>query len=114
MTNCFRILVLFLLAALCVQAQVSASISGIVTDPSGAVVSGAAVTATDTDTGLARDAVTDSAGHYQLFALPLGQYEVQARKQGFTAQVRKGVRLVVGQTASIQVNGKDWNLKVTS
>ena len=94
---------LFLLCALSLRAQVSANLSGTVTDPSGAVVSSAAVTAKNTDTGASRDAVTDSAGHYQLFSLPLGPYEVHARKTGFTEQVRKGVRLVVGQEATVDL-----------
>lgn len=95
---------IFLLLAASAYAQVSASLSGTVTDPSGAVVSGAAVTATNADTGASRDAVTDSTGHYQLFSLPLGQYEVHARKPGFTERVRKGVRLVAGQEATVDLS----------
>src|SRR5579863_567890 len=95
---------LFLLCfALSVRAQVSANISGTVTDPSGAVVSAAAVTAKNTDTGVTRDAVSDNTGHYQLFALPLGPYEVHARKTGFKEQIRQGVRLVVGQDATVDL-----------
>jgi Carboxypeptidase regulatory-like domain len=89
--------------AVSVRAQVSANISGTVTDPSGAVVSAAAVTAKNTDTGVSRDAVTDSSGHYQLLALPLGPYEVRVRKSGFKEQVRQGVRLVVGQDAMVDL-----------
>src|SRR5579863_10416618 len=103
MTNAFRTF-LFLLFAVSVRAQVSASLSGTVTDPSGAVVSAAAVTARNTDTGASRDTVTDSTGHYRLFSMPLGQYEVQARKTGFNDEVRKGVRLVVGQDATVDLS----------
>src|SRR5579863_7191521 len=102
MRNTHRTL-LFLLCAVSLRAQVSASLSGTVTDPSGAVVSSAAVTAKNTDTGASRDATTDTAGRYQLFSLPLGQYEIHARKTGFTEQVRKGVRLVVGQEATVDL-----------
>src|SRR5579863_4200938 len=105
MRNTHRTL-LFLLCAVSLRAQVSANLSGTVTDPSGAVVSAAAVTAKNTDTGVSREAVSDSAGHYQLFSLPLGQYEVRARKTGFTEQVRKGVRLVVGQDATVDLTLK--------
>jgi len=94
---------LFLLFAVLLRAQVSANLSGTVTDPSGAVVSAAAVTAKNTDTGASRDTTTDTAGHYQLFSLPLGPYEVHARKNGFTEQVRTGVRLVVGQEATVDL-----------
>ena len=79
--------------------QMSANLSGIVTDQSGATVSGAAVTARDVDTGLSRSAVTNQAGRYQLFALPVGQYEVRVKKDGFAEGVRTGIILVVGQDA---------------
>jgi hypothetical protein len=105
MTNanaCRTLLVLFL--AVSANAQVSASLSGTVTDPSVAVVSGAAVTAKNTNTGAIRDAVTDSTGHYELLALPLGQFEISVRKAGFSATVRKGVRLVVGQNATVDLS----------
>ncbi len=85
-------------------AQVSASLSGTVTDQSGAIVSGAAITARNVDTEASRDAVTDSVGHYQLFSLSLGQYEVRAKKTGFTEEVRKGVLLVVGQDAIVDLS----------
>jgi hypothetical protein len=93
----------FFLLASFARAQVSADLSGVVTDPSGAAVASAALTATNTDTGLTRDTVTDGAGHYRLSALPLGQYEVHARKAGFSDEVRKGVRLVVGQDATVDL-----------
>src|SRR5258708_4315063 len=95
---------LFLLLAGSAHAQVSASLSGTVTDPSGGVVSAAAVTATNTDTGASRGAVTDGTGHYELLALPLGKFEISARKTGFNETVRKGVRLVVGQNATVDLS----------
>ncbi len=83
--------------------QVSASLFGIVTDPSGAAVSAAAVTARNLDTGLSRIGVTDQAGRYQLFALPIGQYEIRVKKDGFAEEIRTGIRLVVGQDASVDL-----------
>src|SRR5450755_2102059 len=81
------------------SAQVSASLSGIVTDQSGAAVSAAAVAARNLDTGLLRSTVTDQAGRYQLLALPVGRYEVRVRKDGFAQGIRTGILLVVGQDA---------------
>jgi hypothetical protein len=99
------------------SAQVSASLSGVVTDPSGAVLSGAAVTASNVDTGFSRTALTDQAGRYQLFALPIGQYELRAKKDGFAEGIRTGIRLVVGQAAdadlSLRVGSVTEELKVT-
>jgi hypothetical protein len=89
--------------ALSLHAQVSANLAGTVTDSSGAVVSATTITAKNTDTGLTRNTVSDSAGHYQLFSLPLGPYEVHASRTGFTEQVRKGVNLVVGQNAIVDL-----------
>ncbi len=102
MTNLGGVLIL-LIVAWELPAQVSATLSGTVTDASGAVVAGAGIRATNTDTGATRETATDDTGHYQLFSLALGEYEVRARKSGFTEEVRKGVRLVVGQQASIDM-----------
>lgn len=82
-------------------AQVAASISGRVTDPSGAIVSGAAVTAKNTETGGVRNAVTDDAGRFWVMSLAAGEYEVRITKPGFQEQVRGGIHLLVGQEATI-------------
>jgi hypothetical protein len=99
------------------SAQVSATLSGSVTDQSGAAVLAAGVTARNLDTGLSRETVTDQAGRYQLFALPLGQYEVRVKKAGFAEAVRTGIRLVVGQDArvdlALRVGGVSEEVKVT-
>ncbi len=100
------ILVLLLLC-LCTSfasAQVSANLSGIVTDQSGAAISAASVTAHNLDTGLSRSAVTDGAGRYQLLALPVGQYEVRAKKDGFAEGIRTEIRLVIGQDATVDLS----------
>ena len=81
-------------------AQVSATLSGTVTDQSGAFVSGAEVTVRSVETGAERTTTTDSAGHYQLFGLPIGECEVHARKRGFAEEVRAGIHLVVGEDAT--------------
>src|SRR5215467_3651143 len=81
-------------------AQVSARLSGAITDPSGAAVSGAAVTEKSLDTGISRTASTDSSGRYTFFALPVGLYEVRVTKDGFAEGIRSGIRLAVGQDAS--------------
>jgi hypothetical protein len=102
----FFVLFLFLSFCLCpsfVSAQVSATVSGIVTDQSGAAVPAANATARNVDTGLSRDTVTDQAGRYQVFALPLGQYEVRVKKAGFAEAVRTGIRLAVGQDARVDL-----------
>ena len=80
--------------------QVSATLSGTVTDPSGAAVGAAAITVLNVGTGVSRNTATDNAGRYDVYALPAGEYEVHAKKQGFSEEVRKGIQLVVGQDGS--------------
>jgi hypothetical protein len=85
------------------HAQISASIKGIVTDASGAAVSGAAVTAKNTETGAIRSSVTDDSGRYLVLALTVGEYELRVAKAGFQDAIRSGIRLVVGQEASVDL-----------
>jgi hypothetical protein len=91
------------------RAQVSASIQGIVTDPSGAPVPAATVTAKNTETEAERTAITDDAGRYQIVWLAVGQYEVRVAKAGFQDAIHSGIRLVVGQEATV-----DLKLQVTA
>lgn len=85
------------------QAQVSASIRGIVTDPSGAPVSAANVKTKNLETGATRSSVTGDSGRYLVVALPVGEYEVSVTKVGFQEAIRTGIRLVVGQEASVDL-----------
>jgi len=80
-----------------VDAQVgTGTISGAVMDPSGAVVVGALVSITNSETGVVTSATTNSQGRYVVPDLIVGAYDVQAAKQGFEAQVIKQVLLTVG------------------
>src|SRR5580698_8421285 len=78
-------------------AQVSASLSGTITDATGRAVAAATVTVTDVEFEAARTTLTDQTGHYEFSALPVGRYAVRVTKDGFAEQVRTGVLLVVGQ-----------------
>lgn len=98
-----RLIVLILLCGSNGWAQVSASLSGTVTDASGAVVRGASVTARNVNTGATRKSATDDAGLYRVSSLPVGEYEVRASKQGFAEEIRTGIRLVVGEDASVNL-----------
>ena len=93
-----------------------ASIWGTVTDATGAAIPGAKVTITDTETGAARDLVTDASGRYDAPALPVGNYDVSIERSGFEPQDRTGVTLVVGQrrevTAALAVGSVQQVVKV--
>ncbi len=99
------------LVALCVvyaspktlaQQSATATLAGRVTDPAGAVIPGAEVTATRKATGLQREATTNDEGFYVLTNLPPGDYEVQIRATGFTTRVSQTpVVLQVGQSVTL-------------
>ena len=65
--------------------EVTASITGKVTDPSGGAVANAKVTATDTERGTVWPAVTNSEGIYTLPRVPVGTYTVKVESPGFQA-----------------------------
>src|ERR671924_302573 len=82
-----------------IHAQVTASISGRVEDASGAAVPGAAVTATNVETGATRTATSGETGTYRVLSLPIGRYEVKAELPGFKAALQTGIKLDVGEEA---------------
>lgn len=98
-------------------AQVSASLSGKIADASGAAVPSATVTATNLDTGSSRTTLTNQVGEYRLFELPVGRYEVDAKKNGFAEKIRTGILLVVNQDATadltLQVGQVEQHVTVT-
>ena len=81
----------------------TASISGTVTDSTGAAVPGAAVTVRNTATSATVAAVTDAQGRYSVPDLAIGTYEVRAAKAGFQTTVRSGVTLTVGSAPVVDI-----------
>jgi hypothetical protein len=86
-----------------VWAQATAQISGAVRDQSGAVLPGAEVTATQTDTAVSRMTITNETGYYVLPNLPLGPYRLEASLPGFRTFVQTGIVLQVGSSPAINV-----------
>src|ERR1051325_2940151 len=84
-----------------VWAQATAQMSGIVHDQSGAVLPGVEVTATQTETGLARNTLTNETGSFVLPNLPLGPYKLEATLPGFRSFVQTGIVLQVNATLTI-------------
>ncbi len=101
MTRPLKPTVFLMFVAVPLLAQTSATVSGTVSDSTGAVIQGAAVTVTDVDTGTSRGVTTDAAGRYLVPSLPVGNYEVRASKSGFSDEDRTGIKLVVGQSATV-------------
>ena len=77
------------------------SLSGTVTDQTGAAVAGAEVTATATDTGLARSAITNGQGEYRIEFLPAGKHSLQVNGKGFRRYIESGIVLEVNVPARV-------------
>src|SRR5438876_8013810 len=98
--------VLIALPTCLVFAQISsatATILGVVKDTSGALVPGVSINVKHTETGLTRSAVSSETGDYNVPLLPVGAYELTTTMPGFKQEVRRGINLVVGQQAVINV-----------
>src|SRR6266511_4102119 len=83
------------------RAQATAQISGAVRDQSGAVLPGVEVTATQTDTGIVRTAVTNETGSYVLPNLAVGPFRLEAALPGFRTYVQTGIVLQVNSNPAI-------------
>jgi len=94
-----------LFAAACVaQSEIGgASLNGTVTDPTGALVPNAKVTAVNVSTGLSRTTRTTDAGLYSFPGLPVGTYDLTIDATGFRTVKRTGLPLEVGAAATVDV-----------
>jgi hypothetical protein len=81
--------------------EVTGSIRGVVTDPTGGAIAGAQVTAVEIETGLSRTATTNDQGAYLLVLLPVGHYRLRATANGFEKYVQEGITLSVNQVATV-------------
>ncbi|SNT38696.1 Carboxypeptidase regulatory-like domain-containing protein [Granulicella rosea] len=94
-------LVFLFSTSLFAQTAGSASVAGVVTDPTGATVPAAKVTLTNSETGTSRSTVTDDSGIYSLPNVPVGPYALSVTATGFSGYIQHGV-LEVGN--NIQIN----------
>jgi hypothetical protein len=83
-------------------ASITGSISGVVTDPSGAVIAGVSVVATNTQTGVKTTVTTDTKGFYSLPALAIGTYDLQVTQIGFKSHTQTG--LVIDANSALRVD----------
>src|ERR1041385_8316892 len=99
--NCLRVVLAGLVGVLSLSlessAQVSASIGGTVSDPTGALIPGVEVTATNVNTGINSSQLTNEAGAYQIPSLQPGSYRLTASLPGFQTATRENIQLSQGQ-----------------
>jgi Carboxypeptidase regulatory-like domain len=108
MTLVSRVPVLMLIFILSIGAEtahasVTATISGVVRDPSGAVIPGAQVIARNHETGVATTVLTDAQGFYSLQGLPVDTYDVEINKGGFKRSIQSGLLLSVNDVLKLDV-----------
>ncbi len=97
-------LVISVFACVEMWAQATAQISGVAKDQSGALLPGVEVSATQTETGISRTAVTNETGFYLLSNLALGPYRLQASLPGFRSVAQTGIVLQVNSSPSINLS----------
>src|SRR5215813_5391587 len=103
------ILTAFLIASVSLslaQGGNQGTIAGTVTDSSGALVPGAEITATNTSTRAAFKTVSTDDGFFEFALLPVGTYDIDARKQGFNPLSAKDVKLTIGAKLSLTLELK--------
>lgn len=86
-----------------VFAQSTGTIRGTVTDPSGAIVPNAAVTAKESSTGLERKVASNESGIFVFPDLPIGTYSLKISAPGFQTQNRPNLQLLTGQTMDLTI-----------
>src|SRR6185312_1707695 len=94
--------VLSLLGVLSAQTG-NGTITGVVTDPTGAVVANAPIEVKNTETGVVFRAVSTDTGNYTVPQLPIGSYELTATVQGFKKYDRRNITLAAAQVLRLDV-----------
>lgn len=114
----FLAVAILLTASVSVLAQSTAVMRGTVSDPTGAVIPNAIITVRDQATSLERTAQTDSEGHYQVAALPVGTYRIEVKANGFQTgtvpTLTVEVATIVIQNFQLQVGDVSQQVVVTT
>jgi hypothetical protein len=102
MKKLLMVTILLALASAPAFSQSNATLYGNVTDATQAVLPGVAIKATNTETGIAKNAVTNAAGVYNFTGVQVGSYDVTAEFKGFQTKTFKAVSL--GNNAQVRLN----------
>ena len=87
-------------------AQATSQVSGVVSDPSGAVIPSASVELENLDTNTRRTATADSAGNYAFLQVVPGKYRITVKASGFRTASVNDVQLLVNNPATVTVSPK--------
>lgn len=105
-----------LLSATALSQATTGSIYGTVSDPSGALVTGASITATNIHTGVGKSVQSNANGEYTFLVLDPGDYTIAAQASGFQSQTQSGVRLDASQSVhvnfALRIGSTDQNINV--
>jgi len=99
----FSIAAVVLFSAITARAGITGSISGTVSDPSGAVMAGVTVSVTSVSTGVRSTTVTDGKGFYRFPALNVDTYDVAVTQTGFRPFLESGVRIDANSAIQIDI-----------
>src|SRR6267142_1572699 len=91
-----------LMLSVTLLAQVTGTITGTVRDRSGAVIPQARVTATNAETNLSRNVMTDGSGQYVVPPLVVGRYQIRVEKDGFAPFLQTGVLLQANTQVQVE------------
>jgi hypothetical protein len=94
-----------------VMADVTGSILGSVRDETSAVIPGIKVTATNLETNLRQEAITDDSGQYRILALPAGKYRVETTARGFQNFIANDIDLTVNEQRRVDITLKVGNVE---
>src|SRR5215472_143397 len=97
------ITIVFAFSCILYGQEVTATVTGVVTDSSGGVVTGATVTAKNVDTNFSSSTRTSGSGDYVITLLPPGNYKLTVSQSGFKTFEQTGIRLEINQRAKIDV-----------
>jgi hypothetical protein len=106
----FSITFCSVLAAVCVAQETRGTILGRITDPSGALIAGAAVRATNPATGVTVTTRSNEVGNYVLPYLLTGAYTIQSEASGFKKSVREGIQLRINDTVEANIEMQVGNV----
>ena len=101
--SAFTLVLFFAATVVWAQAISTSQIRGTIQDASGAAVAGAQIKLTQTATGAVRTATSGTDGSYSLPELPIGSYQLEVTKEGFTKYLQTGIVLELGVNSTIDV-----------